>query len=397
MDAMPTRLIHFSDTTLRDGEQMPGAALSPPEKLRIARALSEAGVSSIDAGFPACAPSEVEAIRLIAAELPELPVSALCRTLKGDIDLAWEALCDSQLDKRSVSLFVASSPVHRNYKLIKTVSQLLNLARNAIEYARSKFHVVAFSPEDASRTEPDVLCELYREAIDAGARVIGFPDTVGILLPSQVRNFIRRIQDRVPNFAKAILAVHFHNDLGLAVANTLAAMEEGVSAVQCTVNGIGERAGNASLEELATLIALHGEALGIRINIAIHRLWELSHLVSELTGIPLSPNKAVVGSNMFATAAGIHQDGLLKNAGTYLPFPPELIGGPPVTLVLGKHSGRAAIAARLAELGLECDDAHLARTIAFAKAAPKSAWNDSAALLAAAHYATGETARVLAV
>jgi 2-isopropylmalate synthase len=203
-----------------------------------------------------------------------------------------------------------------------------------------------------------------------------------------VRDFIRRIQDGVPNFDRALLAVHFHNDLGLAVANTLAALEEGVSAVQCTVNGIGERAGNASLEEVATLIAIHGSALGLQSNIVLDKLWSLSRLVSRLTGIPTAPNKAVVGSNIFATSAGIHQDGLLKSLDTYLPFRPETVGAPGVELVLGKHSGRAAFAARLGELGLDCGEGHLARVIDFAKAAPKKSWSDPAALLKHAYYST---------
>lgn len=361
---------------------MPGAALSPTEKLRIARALAEVGVSSIDAGFPACSGSEIEAIRSIAAELPSMSVSALCRTVRPDIDLAWEALADARRDKRSVSLFVGTSPVHREQKLRRSVPEVLKLTRESVEYARSKFDIVAFSPEDASRTEPDVLRDVYTEAIDAGARVIGFPDTVGVLRPAQVRDAIRRIQDEVKNFSRAMLAVHFHNDLGLAAANTLSALEQGVSIVQCTVNGIGERAGNAALEEIAMIIALHGPALGLRSNIALDRLWPLSRLVSELTGIPTAPNKAVVGSNIFATSAGIHQDGLLKSLDTYLPFYPEHVGAPGVNLVLGKHSGRAAFADRLAELGLDCgDEAHLKRVVEFAKAATKTSWQDQDTLL----------------
>jgi 2-isopropylmalate synthase len=385
----PGRLIHFSDTTLRDGEQMPGAALNPSEKLRIAHALAEAGVSSIDAGFPACSADEVEAIRNIAAALPATSVSALCRTLRSDIDLAWEALSDARRDKRSVSLFVGTSPVHREHKLRRSVTEILKLTRESVEYARRRFDIVAFSPEDASRTEPDVLCTVYAEAIDAGARVIGFPDTVGVLRPAQVRDCIRYIQDGVANFSRAMLAVHFHNDLGLAAANTLSALEEGVSIVQCTVNGIGERAGNAALEEIAMIVALHGPALGLRSNIALDRLWSLSRLVSELTGIPASPNKAVVGSNIFATSAGIHQDGLLKNPDTYLPFVPERVGAPGIELVPGKHSGRAAFAERLSELALDCrDEVHLSRVVAFAKAASKHSWKDPDALLREAFHST---------
>jgi 2-isopropylmalate synthase len=383
MDAVEQslRVIHFSDTTLRDGEQMPGAALSGEQKVVIARALQQAGVSSIDAGFPACAASEIAAIREVAAAVPQINVSALCRTLRSDIDLAWEALGDAQPDKRSVSLFVGTSPAHRAHKLRQTVPQLIELARNAIGYARERFAGVAFSPEDASRTEIHVLCEIYREAIDAGAGVIGFPDTVGVLRPSQVRDFIRRIQDGVSNIGRAMIAVHFHNDLGLATANTLAAIEQGVGIVQGTVNGIGERAGNASLEEFAMLIALHGADLGVRSPIDLSRLTSLSRLVAELTGIDVAVNKAVVGSNIFSTSAGIHQDGLMKDPDTYLPFQPEVVGGPGIRLVLGKHSGKAAIARRLEELGFGLGDEQLAQVIQIVKAAPKEAWNDDAAVL----------------
>jgi 2-isopropylmalate synthase len=225
------RTVHFSDTTLRDGEQMPGAALGPDDKVVIARALARAGVTSIDAGFPASSADEVEAIRRIVREVPGPSISAFCRTVHGDIDKAAEALAEARPDRRSVSLFVATSPVHREHKLRRGVPELLHLVRDAIESARRQFAIVSFSPEDASRTEPDVLCAFYREAIDAGARVVGFPDTVGVLAPDGVRDAIRLIQDGVPNLDQARLAVHFHNDLGLATANTLAALREGVSIV----------------------------------------------------------------------------------------------------------------------------------------------------------------------
>lgn len=375
------RIVHFSDTTLRDGEQMPGAALTCEQKVKIALALQDAGVSSIDAGFPASGADEVEAVRAVAAALPEMNVSALCRTLRSDIDQAWEALSDARPDKRSVSLFVGASPVHRTSKLHKTVPELIEMARSCIGYARQFFAGVAFSPEDASRTEIDVLCEIYREAIDAGARVIGFPDTVGALRPAQVRAMIREIQDHVPNFGKAMIAVHFHNDLGLATANTLAAIEEGVNIVQGTVNGIGERAGNASLEEFAMLLEMHGAELGVQSRLVLSRVSELSRLVAEETGIAVAVNKAVVGSNIFSTSAGIHQDGLLKDPATYLPFSPESVGGPPVRLLLGKHSGRAAFKLRLSELGFDLEEDELSEVVNRAKSAAKREWNDEASLL----------------
>lgn len=375
------RTVHFSDTTLRDGEQMPGASLDPAAKLRIARALAEAGVASIDAGFPVCAATEIEAIQRIVREVPGPTISALCRTVREDIDKAWEALADARPDKRSVSLFVGTSPLHREYKLRRSTAELLHIIRDSIEYARQKFHIVSFSPEDASRTEPDVLCEIYREAIDAGARVVGFPDTVGVLSPDGVRDAIRHIQDHVPNIDQAKLAGHFHNDLGFATYNTLTALREGVSIVQCTVNGIGERAGNTAFEEVVMALELHGASMGLTTAIPTAKLWPLSQLVAELTGIPIPANKAVVGRNVFATEAGIHQDGLLKHPDTYLPFRPERVGAPGVALVLGKHSGRAAFAERLSELGLTLTDGEMDAVIALTKAAPKEAWNNDAALL----------------
>lgn len=380
----PPRIVHFSDTTLRDGEQMPGASLHPAQKLRIAEALAEVGVASIDAGFPACGRSEIEAIQMIVRSVKRPSISALCRTLKGDIDAAWEALSEARPDKRSISLFAGTSPLHREYKLRKSVPELLALVRDSVEYGRQRFPIIAFSAEDASRTEPDVLCGFYREAIDAGARVIGFPDTVGILTPDLVRRQIRAVQDGVPNLNRAMLAVHFHNDLGLATANTLAALQEGVSIVQCTVNGIGERAGNTALEEVVMALSLHGAAMGLSTTIATDKLWRLSRLTAELTGIPLPANKPVVGANVFATEAGIHQDGLLKNPDTYLPFRPERVGAPGVTLTLGKHSGRAAFAEKLAAMDMVLDENEFDRVVELVKSSPKEAFNDEALLLRSA-------------
>jgi len=378
------RLVHLSDTTLRDGEQMPGAALDPDSKLAIARLLGEAGVSSIDAGFPACGASEVESIRKIVAANLAPGISALCRTVHSDIDRAWESLSECPRNKRSVSLFIATSPLHREYKLRMSVAQILSIVRDSIEYARTNFDIVAFSPEDASRTEPEVLCAIYREAIDAGACVIGFPDTVGVLTPEGVKDQLRRIQDQVPNIGKAAVAVHFHNDLGLATANTLTALRLGIPIAQCTVNGIGERAGNTPLEEVAMAIALHGPELGIRTNIVTENLWRLGQTVSRLCGIPIAANKAVVGRNVFETEAGIHQDGLLKHPDTYLPFRPEQVGAPGIRLVLGKHSGRAAFSEKLGAMGIRLEREEIERVVEFAKAASKSEWQNEEALLASA-------------
>lgn len=376
------RTVYLGDTTLRDGEQMPGAALAPADKVRIARALAGCGVVALDAGFPAAAPSEIDAIRAIVREVPGIPVSALCRTLRADVDKAREAFDGAPRGRCGVSLFVGTSPLHREHKLRKDVAGIVAIVRDSVEYARTSFDAVGFSPEDASRTEPDVLCEIYREAIDAGATFVGFPDTVGVLTPGGVRTWIRRVQDGVPNLDKARLVGHFHNDLGLATANALAALQEGLDIVQCTVNGIGERAGNTPLEEVAMAIAVDGDALGLRTNIKLDALWGLSRLVADCTGIPLPANKPVVGPNVFATEAGIHQDGLLKHPDTYLPFRPEAVGAPGIELRLGIHSGRAAIGARLAALGYTLTGDDVDAIVARAKAAPKRAWEDPESLLA---------------
>jgi 2-isopropylmalate synthase len=361
----------FSDTTLRDGEQMPGATLEPEDKLRIAVALEEAGVHSLDAGFPASSEQDVAAIRKMVGVVKKPVLTALCRTVKGDIDAADEALRGQPPHKRGVSLFVGTSPLHRQYKLQKSETQILNLITETVGYASSKFEIVAFSPEDASRTELPYLCQCYKAAIDAGVTTIGFPDTVGLLTPEKARDFIRGIQDGVSNIDRVLFAVHFHNDLGLAVANTLACIQEGVHVVQCTVNGIGERAGNASLEEVAMALTLHQDQYGRTAKIDTTKLVPLCKLVAELTGVRMAPNKPIAGETIFATEAGIHQDGLLKNIDTYLPFRPERVGASGVKLVLGRHSGRRAVAHRLEELGLKLTDDDVTRILDRIKQLPK--------------------------
>lgn len=376
-----SRMVLFSDTTLRDGEQMPGATLEPDEKLRIALALEAAGVHSLDAGFPASSPADVQAIQKMVGRVKRPVLTALCRTVKGDVDAAEQALAGNPVHKRGVSLFVGTSPLHRQHKLQKTEAEILKLIAETVSYAAERFAIVAFSPEDASRTEIPFLCECYRQAIAAGATTIGFPDTVGILTPEKAAEFIRRIQDGVPNIERALLAVHFHNDLGLAVANTLACIAEGANVVQCTVGGIGERAGNASLEEVAMALALHHDQYGRAGKIDTTKLAPLCELVSELTGIAISPMKPISGANIFATEAGIHQDGLLKNPDTYLPYRPERVGAAGIRLVLGRHSGRRAVAHRLKEIGVaEPSDAQIAAVLDGIKRLPKGAPIDDATL-----------------
>ena len=293
--------------------------------------------------------------------------------MRGDVDAADEALDGNPTNKRGVSLFCGTSPLHRQHKLQKNETEVLRIITDSVAYACEKFEIVAFSPEDASRTELPYLCQCSREAIDAGATTIGFPDTVGILTPEKARDFIRAIQDNVPNLNKALLAVHFHNDLGLAVANTLACVAEGANVVQCTINGIGERAGNASLEEVAIALALHPDQYGVDFKLDTTKLYALCQLVSELTNLPLARNKPVGGENIFATEAGIHQDGLLKNPDTYLPYRPEKVGASGLTLVIGRHSGRRAVAHRLHELGYELSEEQVLTVLQAIKDVPKDA------------------------
>ena len=373
--------LFLSDTTLRDGEQMPGASLGPQEKLQIALALAEAGVQSIDAGFPACTRSEVEAIRLIAKHVQGPLITTLCRTLQGDIDLAYEALSEAHPMRRSVTLFVGTSPQHREHKLRKSEAQVLELIGESIRYAKRNFPIVIFTPEDASRTELPFLCDVYRAAISAGAMVVGFTDTLGVMTPESVRHTIRYLFDHVPELGQVRLGGHFHDDLGLATANSLAAVLEGVQVIQCTVNGIGERAGNASLEEVVLALTINQDHYRRKITVDPAKLTGLSRLVERLTGVPVSPNKAVVGSNIFSTEAGIHQDGIMKHLSTYLPFEPELVGGDGVRLVLGKHSGRSAIAARLKDLGLDLSPEQVSTVAELVREAPKAQWSDPDALL----------------
>lgn len=366
-----TGTVLFSDTTLRDGEQMPGATLEPADKLRIALALESLGVHSLDAGFPASSEQDISAIQQMVGKVRRPVLTALCRTVRGDIDAADRALAGQPVHKRGVSLFIGTSPLHREYKLQKTQAEILAIIADTVRYAASKFEIVAFSPEDASRTEMSFLCQCYETAIQAGATTVGFPDTVGVLTPEKVYLQLTEIQARVPNMQRALLAVHFHNDLGLAVANTLAGVAAGAHVVQCTVNGIGERAGNAALEEVAMALAMHADQYGRSIKIDTTKLVPLCHLVAELTGIPMTANKPIGGRTVFATEAGIHQDGLLKHPDTYLPFRPEVVGADRIELVLGRHSGRGAVLHRLQLLGVANAEQAVPRVLEGIKKLPK--------------------------
>lgn len=349
-------VVMLSDTTLRDGLQMPGVRLETPQKVTIARALAEAGVHSIDCGFPAIGRQEVESIRQIAAAAKGPVLSCLSRSRREDIDLAAEALSRVSPFKRAITLFIGTSPLHRKHKHEMSRAQIIDAATKAVEYAQGAFELISFGPEDASRTEPDFLYEVYEAVIQAGAMSIGFTDTVGILTPGKAADAIKGIQDNVPSMDDAMLGVHFHNDLGMATANSLACVEAGVNMVQGTINGIGERAGNVALEEVVLALILHNDQYRRKMNVDPGALFALSRLVQSLTGVEVPANKAVVGRNLFRTEAGIHQDGVLQNVATYMPFPPELIGAGPVEIVLGPNSGRAAVRHHLYASGVEAND-----------------------------------------
>lgn len=360
-------VVWISDTTLRDGAQMPGIHLNPQQKLAIAKALAAAGVHSIDCGFPAAGPNDIEGIRLIARNVKGSVLSALSRTTESDIDLAADALsCVSPL-KRAITLFIGTSPLHREHKHHMTKSQIIDTAVNAIDYAQKFFEIISFGPEDASRTEPEFLHKIYEEAIAAGAMSIGFTDTVGVMTPDKCAGTVRRIQDSVKNMDDAMIAVHFHNDLGLATANSLACIKEGVNVVQGTINGVGERAGNVALEEVVMALHLHKDEFKKSTTVNPKSLSELSKLVAQLTGFKPASNKAVIGTNLFRTEAGIHQDGILQNPDTYLPFPPETIGAGPVELVLGQQSGSNAVRHHLESNGMDSSEEHVKLVLDYLK------------------------------
>ncbi|NDY55314.1 pyruvate carboxyltransferase [Desulfovibrio sulfodismutans] len=383
----------LGDTTLRDGEQMPGAMLDPADKLAVARALAAAGVDLIEAGFPAVSRTEAAAVGLVAQAAGDFlgpggvgdsggpVIAALCRALHRDIDAAREALADAPPRRRAANIFLSASPLHRRYKLKKSKADILVMAARAVEYARKSFDYVNFSAEDASRTEPGYLVRLYEAAISAGATSIGFPDTLGVLTPDEVKERLEFLRAHVRGLSGVLLGVHFHDDLGLATANTLAAIQAGADMAHCTVGGIGERAGNAALEETATVLTLRPDLYGRSIHLDAAKLAPLCRLVADLTGIPTPPNKAVCGENAFATGAGVHQDGLLKHPDTYLPYPPQTVGAGPARIVLSKHSGRAALRLRLEQLGVVLDEARLTAVSEALKNASKAEWGDEAGLL----------------
>jgi 2-isopropylmalate synthase len=345
--------IRIFDTTLRDGEQSPGCSMNRAEKLRRARQLEHLRVDVIEAGFPIASRGDFEAVRDIAGAIRNCTVAALARAVKSDIDCAYEAIREA--GKPRIHTFIATSDIHLAHKLHKTREQVLQDTVEAVRYARSLCEDVEFSCEDASRSDITFICRIVEAAIEAGATVVNLPDTVGYAIPSEYAAMFRSVRREVQNIGRAVLSTHCHNDLGLAVANSLAAVEAGARQVECTVNGIGERAGNAALEEVVMAIATRREQFGVETGIQSEEIFRSSHLLSSLTGMLVQRNKAIVGANAFAHEAGIHQDGVLKSAITYEIMTPQSVGIRQNTLVLGKHSGRHAIKQRFRELGFDLE------------------------------------------
>ncbi|MEW6557367.1 MAG: 2-isopropylmalate synthase [Elusimicrobiota bacterium] len=341
------------DTTLRDGEQSPGASLNTKQKLEIAQQLSLLGVDVIEAGFPIASQGDFEAVSLIAKKIKDSVICGLARALKKDIDVCFDAVRYSK--NHRIHTFLATSPIHMKYKLKMSPEEVFQTAIDAVKYAKNKTGGgdVEFSPEDAVRTEFDFLCRVVEAVIDAGATTVNIPDTVGYSIPSEFGELIAKLFLKVPNIHKAVISVHCHNDLGLATANSLSAIINGARQIECTINGLGERAGNASLEEVVMSLHTRKKIFAFETSIKTTEISKTSKLVSALTGMPIQPNKAIVGSNAFAHEAGIHQHGILTKASTYEIMTPQSIGLKESTLVLGKHSGRHAFDKKVQELGFK--------------------------------------------
>lgn len=351
------RKVEFLDTTLRDGEQTPGVNFSVKEKVAIAKQLEKWGIASIEAGFPAASPDSFEAVRQISEAMTTTAVSGLARSVKSDIDACYEALKDAKYPQCHV--FIATSPIHREYKLKKTKEEILDIIKEHVTYARSKFDVVEFSPEDATRTELDYLLEVVQTAVDAGATYINIPDTVGFTTPEEFGNIFKYLIENVTSDHEIIFSPHCHDDLGMATANTLAAIKNGAGRVEGTVNGIGERAGNVALEEIAVALNIREDYYQATSDIVLNETVNTSELISRFSGIPIPKNKAVVGGNAFSHESGIHQDGVLKNPLTYEIITPELVGVKHNSLPLGKLSGRHAFVEKLKDLEIAFEEAEI--------------------------------------
>ncbi|HEY8015000.1 MAG TPA: 2-isopropylmalate synthase [Dongiaceae bacterium] len=347
------RVIIF-DTTLRDGEQAPGCSMNLEEKLRIATVLEEMGVDVVEAGFPIASNGDFEAVRGVAKVLRNSAVAGLARASRKDIDRAWEALREAARPR--IHTFISTSPLHMKFKLQMEPDAVHQAIIDSVTHARNLCEDVEWSAEDASRTDRDFLCRCVETAIKAGARTVNIPDTVGYAIPEEFAGLIEMLRNRVPNIDKAVISVHCHNDLGLAVANSLAAVSAGARQVECTINGLGERAGNAAMEEIVMALRTRHDLMAFTTGIDTTTITRASKLVSTVTGFAVQPNKAIVGANAFAHESGIHQDGMLKHAGTYEIMTPESVGLSRSTLVMGKHSGRHAFRSKLKELGFDLGD-----------------------------------------
>ena len=358
------RVIIF-DTTLRDGEQAAGGTLNVQEKLDIARQLERLRVDVIEAGFPISSPGDLEAVRLIAKEIRTPVICALARAHPGDIDQAWEAVKEAQHPR--IHVFLSASDIHLSYQLKKSREEILQTSRDMVVKAKKYTDDIEFSPMDASRTEPEYIYQILKAVIDAGATTVNIPDTVGYAIPDEFGGLIEGIFKNVPNINQAIVSVHCHNDLGLAVANSLESVKRGARQVECTVNGIGERAGNASLEEIVMALKTRSDFFNLTTNIDTTQIYKASRLVSELTGFSVQPNKAIIGANAFRHESGIHQDGVIKMPITYEIMDPRTVGIPASSLVLGKLSGRHAFNERLAELGYSLSEENFNRAFALFK------------------------------
>ncbi|MBE9536272.1 MAG: 2-isopropylmalate synthase [Proteobacteria bacterium] len=349
--------IKIFDTTMRDGEQSPGASMNMDEKVRVAHELEKLKVDIMEAGFPIASEGDFEAVRKVAKAVKDAQVAGLARANMKDIDRAWEALKYGACPR--IHTFIATSDIHLKHKLKKSRDEVVEAAVAAVKHARKYTDNVEFSAEDAVRSDLDYLCRVVEAVIAAGAKTVNIPDTVGYAIPSEFGKLIATLHSRVPNIDEAVISVHCHNDLGLAVANSIAAIENGAGQVECTVNGIGERAGNASLEEIVMAIRTRGDILGYTTGIETEHLYPASRLITHITGMVVQPNKAIVGANAFAHEAGIHQDGVLKEKSTYEIMTPESVGVSHNLLVLGKHSGRHAFRERIKELGYELSDENI--------------------------------------
>ena len=353
------RRIKIFDTTLRDGEQSPGASMNVDEKIQVARQLKKLGVDIIEAGFPIASPGDFEAVNRIAKEVKGIVVAGLCRARDEDIERAAEALAPAE--QKRIHTFIATSDIHLKYKLRINREQVIEAAVKAVKKAKQYTDDVEFSAEDATRSDWDYLCKVTEEVIKAGATTVNIPDTVGYTIPQEYGELIEYLMNKVPNIDKATISIHCHNDLGLAVANSLTAILKGAGQVECTINGIGERAGNAAMEEIVMALKVRGDFFKADTGIVTQELYRTSRLVSKITGMVVQPNKAIVGANAFAHEAGIHQDGVLKERTTYEIMRPQDIGIPSSKIVLGKHSGRHAFKTRLEELGFSLTEEEINR------------------------------------